>query len=77
MANKKVIVRYRFKKSVLDKMNNDGVLLVKISNIIGGDIKSLLKSIERDSQTLMHIAVIVAVSERFNMDIKSLYEKVK
>lgn len=72
-----MITQYRFKSSVMAKIKSDGVLMLKMSNAIGGNITGLLKSFDRDSQTLMHIAVLNIVASKLSMEVSDLYEKVK
>lgn len=71
-----MILRLKFKKSVLSQIKSDGVLLLRMHNIIGGTMAGLLSMIERNSQTLMHIGVVMAVSDRLNIPIEKLYEKI-
>lgn len=77
MPKNKLRVKYKFKNDIRDRIENDGVLLIRLSNSIGGEMNGLCSMIKRNSQTLMHILVLETVSERLKVPIKELYEKIK
>ena len=66
------IVLCTFKDSVKKLIMKDGVLLVKISNLLDTDLNGIHTMLKRDSQTLFHIVIVEAISEALNIEIKYL-----
>lgn len=66
------IVLCTFKDSVKQLIMKDGVLLVKISNLLDTDLNGIHTMLKRDSQTLFHIVIMEAISEALKIEIKYL-----
>lgn len=74
---KKIKQEYKFTDFVIKKILDDGSLLIKISNVLGTDIVGLQRMIDRDSQAIMHVQVCTIISEKYNLELKSIYQRIR
>lgn len=71
-AKKAVLIICTFKDEVKKLISEDGVLLVKISNILKTDVEGVQSMLKRDSQTLFHITILEAISDSLKIEMKDL-----
>lgn len=76
MSKKKTRLNLKFTEKAKDVIKKNSVLNGQLCEDFDTDPYGLWRMLDRNSQSLMHIKVLEAVSQKLNSPIKKIYEEI-